>query len=125
MSNEPVHQEKLTRKNRIMDLMSTLKLPTASKARAAATPSVPETKRRRKKPAQPEKYQRKGQSVRDAEKSLQKVDGRSLRATGRTAQLNIKIKPELKDKLNSHVDGLPENMAELMERLITAEISKQ
>ena len=50
-------------------------------------------------------------------------DGRSLRATGRTAQYNFKIKPEIKAFLNTHI---PSGKGSLwMEEAILAKLREE
>lgn len=56
---------------------------------------------------------------REAEKPLpKKTDGRRLRATGRTDQFNIKVKPEWRDEIAALAEQRDIGMAELLERML-------
>jgi hypothetical protein len=48
------------------------------------------------------------------------VDGRTLRAKGRTAQLNIKVTPELKEALQKHVERQGIGLTDWMENTLRA-----
>jgi predicted HicB family RNase H-like nuclease len=48
------------------------------------------------------------------------ADGRSLRAKGRTAQLNVKVAPELKQALNAHCEREGVSVADWMEGTLRA-----
>ena len=57
------------------------------------------------------------------EKKVQSaVDGRSLRATGRTEQLNVTIRPDLKLALTEYVKAEGIKIVDLVERALEKEI---
>lgn len=47
------------------------------------------------------------------------TDGRRLRATGRTLQLNIKVKPTFRDELTALAEKRDIGLAEMLERVLT------
>lgn len=49
-----------------------------------------------------------------------KIDGRTLRRTGRTAQMNIKVEPELKARILERAAQEEVAVGELMERMLDA-----
>lgn len=49
---------------------------------------------------------------------LRSDDGRSLRATGRTFQLNLKVTAEFKEELRGMAEARGINMNELLERIV-------
>jgi hypothetical protein len=51
---------------------------------------------------------------------MPRLDGRSLRATGRTVQLNLKVAPETKSRLLALAQGRGQLMAEVFEDAIAA-----
>ena len=58
------------------------------------------------------------------EKKVQSsVDGRSLRATGRTAQFNFKCSPEIKTRVHERADSEGTTVAEWMERAMEAALN--
>ena len=66
----------------------------------------------------------KGASVADRlqleRQELAKLDGRSLRATGRTEQLNLRLTAETKDKIQAIATEKSMKLAEVIERAIAA-----
>ncbi|RTL64654.1 MAG: hypothetical protein EKK41_21210 [Hyphomicrobiales bacterium] len=83
-------------------------------ARAKLRPQIDQSKRGR------QQRQRKiSQSVSPAAR-----DGRSLRATGRTAQFNFKARPELKLAAQAAADKAGMTLAEWMEMAVNAAIEK-
>ena len=65
-------------------------------------------------PATPKKAARKQRE----KKARSVVDGRTLRAKGRTAQLNIKVRPEIKEALADLVEGEGVLIADWFERMV-------
>ena len=49
-----------------------------------------------------------------------RLDGRSLRATGRTMQLNIKVSPDVKERFLALSESQARLMADLFEDAVTA-----
>lgn len=71
--------------------------------------------------------QKSGKSQRAQRKSKEKkvqsaVDGRALRATGRTAQLNVTIHPDLKDAIMEYVKAEGIKIVDLVEQALGREI---
>ena len=66
--------------------------------------------------SQPVKAERKEKE----KKARSVVDGRSLRATGRTAQFNFKCTPEIKALVHETADSESLTVAEWMERAVLA-----
>ncbi len=66
----------------------------------------------------PKKSERKARE----RKVAKMVDGRSLRAKGRTAQFNVKVKPELKQALSEWLEKDGTSLADWLERTIEREI---
>lgn len=52
--------------------------------------------------------------------NLPRLDGRSLRATGRTVQLNLKVSPEVKARFLALAESEGRLMADLFEDAVTA-----
>lgn len=65
-------------------------------------------------PATPKKAARKQRE----QKARSMVDGRKLRAKGRTAQVNIKVRPEVKERLAAFVEAEGVLIADWFERLV-------
>jgi hypothetical protein len=66
----------------------------------------------------PKKSERKARE----RKVAKMVDGRTLRAKGRTAQFNVKVKPELKQALSAWLEKDGISLADWLERTIEREI---
>lgn len=62
---------------------------------------------------------RKARKRREA-KRVASVDGRSLRAKGRTAQLNCRVRPELRDRLRRYCETTGTQLADNIERALEA-----
>jgi hypothetical protein len=70
----------------------------------------------REKFGKPEKTSRKAK-----EKKVQSaVDGRTLRAKGRTVQLNVNVRPEFKEGFTARAAAEGISAADLMERVLEA-----
>jgi hypothetical protein len=67
-------------------------------------------------PATPKKAERKARE----KKARSVVDGRSLRAKGRTEQLNVKVRPDIKQALAVQIEAEGVTIADFMERMLEA-----
>jgi hypothetical protein len=66
-----------------------------------------------------QEVQRRVEARRKHERPLPKVgDGRRLRATGRTEQFNIKVKPAWREEIQALARDRDIGMAELLERML-------
>ena len=52
------------------------------------------------------------------------VDGRSLRAKGRTEQLNVKVRPDIKQALAEHVEAEGVTIADWLERMLETALAR-
>ena len=50
------------------------------------------------------------------------VDGRSLRSKGRTEQLNVKVRPDIKEALAGRIEADGITIADFMEHMLEAEL---
>ncbi len=64
--------------------------------------------------ASPEKAERK----RREKKARSLVDGRTLRSKGRTAQLNVKVRPDIKETLAAQAAAKGIGITDLLERMV-------
>ena len=94
---------------------------TASEDDAAVNELLDAFRKGRAQQAKPGKSQAAQRKTR--EKKVQSaVDGRSLRATGRTEQLNVTIRPDLKLAITEYVKAEGIKIVDLVERALEKEI---
>jgi hypothetical protein len=92
----------------------TIASPEEEAAAAAIDPDALRNAFRKTKP--PKKAERRQREL----KARSMVDGRSLRATGRTAQFNFKCLPEIKSLIHETAGSEGVTVAEWMERAMLA-----